>query len=265
MSPEPPRTTLTIAVLNIRHGGGKRRSALATALPLVGADVVVLPEWTDTGEPPMQDLIIASGWSVVPSKSDFASRTYGVAIASPHPLVRGGQSVEDSERLVHGIVTIGGQEVDILGVYVPSGSPDRERKHAFLDQLAGLTSRLDSERPTVMAGDFNCDHVDATGALSKLVGEPRFGTLFAAGWTDTHRAVAEPTQPTFWDPRTRRGFKIDHVLHKGPLRPLTSTVLSQIAEHGLAAPQAKAGAITDHAMLLTRLEIAGEEPVDAPT
>jgi exonuclease III len=246
---------------NVRHGGGRRRSRIARALPELEVDVLVVPEWSPNGAPPLRGLLEDQGWHVLEAPGSIASRHYGVAIASRLPIRPGRLTATDSTRLVHAIVAVGTRELDVLGVYVPSGSPDMARKRAFLDELAQLTEHWPETRPTVLAGDINSDHRDATGALNpRLVGEPRFAALFHVGWHDAHRRVADPTTPTFWEPRTHAGFRIDHVLSRGPVRPLRSSTWMKVSEGYLVAgPEGNPDPMSDHAAVTTAFDL-GHSP-----
>lgn len=65
-------------------------------------------------------------------------------------------TLSDTSRLLHLVVTTGDHEVDVIGVYVPSGGGDMMRKRAFLEELARATSHWPDDRPALMAGDFYC-------------------------------------------------------------------------------------------------------------
>lgn len=248
---------VVVSAWNVRHGGGRRRPRIVRALSQLGTDVVVLAEWSPNGTPSLRGLLEDEGWHVLEAPGDIGSRHYGVAIASRLPIRPGHRTATDSTRLVHAVVAVGRREVDVLGVYVPSGSPDMARKRAFLEELTRLTEHWPKKRPAVLAGDFNCDHRDATGAFNpRLVGEPRFAALFDAGWHDAHRGVADPMTPTFWEPRTRVGFRIDHVLSRGPVRPIESLVKTKVGEgHLVAGPDGNEDALSDHAAVTTVFDL----------
>lgn len=248
---------IVVGAWNVRHGGGRRRPRISRALTQLDVDVLVLPEWSPNGVPPFRGLLHDEGWHVLEAPGNLASRHYGVAIASRFPVRRGRLTATDSTRLVHAVAAVGRHELDVLSVYVPSGSPDMARKRAFLEELAGLAELWPTDRPAVLAGDFNCDHRDATGALNpRLVGEPRFAALFDAGWHDAHRCVANPMAPTFWEPRTGVGFRIDHVLSRGPVRPITSSIRTTVAEgHLVAGPDGGANPMSDHAAITTAFDL----------
>jgi exonuclease III len=248
---------VAVGVWNVRHGGGRRRPRIARASSQLDVDVLVLAEWSPNGSPPLRGLLEREGWNVVEAPGIIASRNYGVAVACRSSVRAGHLTATDSTRLAHAVVDVGGCELDVLGVYVPSGSPDMARKRALLDELAQLTEQWPATRPAVLAGDFNCDHRDATGALSpRLVGEPRFAALFDAGWHDAHRRVAGPSASTFWEPRTGVGFRIDHILFRGPVHPLTSVVRTTVEEgHLVAGPDGNDDPMSDHAAITTSFAV----------
>jgi exonuclease III len=248
---------VVVGVWNVRHGGGRRRLRIARAVSQLDVDVLVVAEWSPNGSPPLRGLLKDEGWHVLEAPGNIANRCYGVAIVSRFAVRLGHLAATDSTRLVHAVVPVEGYELDVLGVYVPSGSPDMARKRAFLEELAELTEHWPEDRPAVLAGDFNCDHRDATGSLSpRLVGEPRFAALFDTGWHDAHRQVADPTTPTFWEPRTGVGFRIDHVLSRGPVRPITSTTRTRVDEGYLVAgPDRNDEPMSDHAAITTAFDL----------
>lgn len=184
-------------------------------------------------------------------------------MASRHPLEAGEHTIEDDpSRLAHARMDLRGTVVDVLGVYVPSGSGDMARKRAVLRSLTELSSRiLPAATPTVLAGDMNCDHLDDTGALDpSLVGMPEFAALVDAGWHDAHRAVVERGRSaTWWHNTSRRGFRIDHVLTAGPLHPVASRSVVAAGSHRLVncpTPTDRADApLSDHAALVTDLDV----------
>ncbi len=257
---------VTVGAWNVRHGGGSRRPRIARALALLDADVMVLPEWSPNGMPSLRALLEEEGWNVMEAPGRTASRQYGVAIATRLPVRRAHLTATDSTRLVHAVVAVGRRELDVLGVYVPSGSPDMVRKRAFLEELRGLTEFWPAGRPAVLAGDFNCDHRDATGSLNpRLVGEPRFAALLDAGWKDAHRRVADPMTPTFWEPRTGVGFRIDHVLCRGPIEPISSAVTTKVATgHLVAGPAGEREPMSDHAAITTAFDLGTRLPPGYP-
>ena len=263
---------VVVGAWNVRHGGGRRRPRIARALSQLAADVLVLGEWSPNGSPPLRGLLEDQEWHVLEAPGEIASRCYGVAIASRLPVRVGHLTASDSTRLVHGVVAVGRRELDVLGVYVPSGSPDMARKRAFLEELAELTEHWPEHRPAVLAGDFNCDHRDATGSLSpRLVGEPRFAALFDVGWHDAHRRVADPSTPTFWEGRTGVGFRLDHVLSRGPVQPSTSSIRVRVDEgHLVAGPDGDDEPLSDHAAITTCFDLeyppsSGDAPAKEAT
>jgi exodeoxyribonuclease-3 len=123
-------------------------------------------------------------------------------------------------------------EFRIASLYLPNGNPVDSDKYpyklAWLARLrAHATELLKSERPFVLAGDYNVipepeDVYDATrwvdDALYRIETRRAFRGLVNLGLTDAFRALhAEPHRYSFWDYQAGRwqrdeGLRIDHLL-----------------------------------------------------
>jgi exodeoxyribonuclease-3 len=120
----------------------------------------------------------------------------------------------------------------IASLYLPNGNPVDSDKYpyklAWLGRLrAHATELLKSERPFVLAGDYNVipepeDVYDPTrwtgDALYRIETRLAFRELVNLGLTDAFRALhAEPHRYSFWDYQAGRwqrdeGLRIDHLL-----------------------------------------------------
>jgi exodeoxyribonuclease-3 len=127
-------------------------------------------------------------------------------------------------------------EVDgliVASIYLPNGNPVGTEKFDYkLGWMERLRERaaslLESERPTVLAGDFNVIPEDrdtfsrramAHDALFQPESQAAFRRIVNQGWTDALRTLhpAEDRLFTFWDYtagawQRDAGFRIDHLL-----------------------------------------------------
>ncbi|HSU07489.1 MAG TPA: exodeoxyribonuclease III [Acetobacteraceae bacterium] len=123
-------------------------------------------------------------------------------------------------------------DMTVAGIYLPNGNSGGEAgfayKLAWMDRLADRAAALlESDRPTVIAGDFNvCPATEdaapgtlpATDALVRPESRARFRRLLWLGLTDAVRALhPHDAAYTFWDYQAGAwqrdlGLRIDHVL-----------------------------------------------------
>lgn len=220
---------MKIATFNV-NGISARLPRLLDWLAEASPDVVCLQEikTVDDGFP--VEAIAAAGYrALVHGQKGFN----GVAILSKElalETARGlaGDPADDHARYLEAEV----RGVRIASIYLPNGNPQPgpkfDYKLAWFDRLAArATELLATERPVVLAGDYNVcpETVDvfsetamAADALVQPQTRARFRTLLFQGWTDAIRAL-QPTGPafTFWDyqagawPRDM-GLRIDHLL-----------------------------------------------------
>jgi exodeoxyribonuclease-3 len=157
----------------------------------------------------------------------------GVALLSKEPArdvvaALPGDNGDGQARYVE--ATVG--EVRVASLYLPNGNPADSDKYPYkLAWLARLRAHaadlLKSERPFVLAGDYNVipepeDAYDPTAwredALFRADTRRAFRGLVNLGLTDAFRALhAEPHRYSFWDYQAGRwqrdeGIRIDHLL-----------------------------------------------------
>lgn len=232
-----------------------------------GCDVAILGEWWPQAPArdnvPVEALLAEAGW-LVHHVDGAREADPGVLLASRHHLrtlpVSAGQGI--AHRAAAVLLEAGDQQFGVIGVYVPTASRGDGRKQQMLEWLATLPDELSDLDGLILAGDFNCDHVDDTGARNRAVGEPAFAELFDHGWTDGYRALHGPGQAASWWWRRRKragGFRLDHVLLRGSVRPLAVRYLTRIGSQRLVRlPAEHEPALSDHAMLVADVECGFE-------
>jgi exodeoxyribonuclease-3 len=134
------------------------------------------------------------------------------------------------EAETHGLV--------VASIYLPNGNPQPGPKFAYklawFERLAAhAASLIASERPVVLAGDYNVVATDEVGdiysprsylndALLQPETRSAYRGLLGQGWTDSIHHL-HPGQPiyTYWDYFRKRfdrdaGLRIDHLLLNAP-------------------------------------------------
>ena len=161
-------------------------------------------------------------------------KTYnGVALLTREPArdVTVGLPGDDGDTHARYIeATVG--DVRVASIYLPNGNPtDTDKfpyKLAWMKRLAARARELlASERPVVLAGDYNVCPTDADvydpegwrdDALCRPESRAAFRSLLHQGYTDAFRVFhTEPHRYSFWDYQAGRwmrdeGLRIDHLL-----------------------------------------------------
>jgi len=164
----------------------------------------------------------------------LGQRAYnGVAILSREPardVQRGLPGDDGDEQARYLEATFAGLRV--AAIYLPNGNPVGTDKYDYkLAWMARLVRHarglLDTERPCVLAGDFNVVPADddvydpaawREDALCRSETRAQFRRLLHMGYVDAFRVFhAEPHRYSFWDYQAGRwlrdeGLRIDHLL-----------------------------------------------------
>lgn len=211
-----------VVVTEVGAGPGGR--ALVAALGDQGYGSVLAPE---PAAPDYRTVLASRGGSLTPVDA-------GVGVLA--------------HRAPAATVRVGGQEVALLGLYVPSRGP-RERRNqakrafqaAVAKALPGFVGGFDG--PVVVAGDLNVvepGHVPHHAVFGAW--EYDFYRSFAdAGLADAFRTL-HPAQDAYsWVGRSGRGYRFDHAFVGVRHQPLVRAC-------GYARSPVSAG-LTDHAAL----------------
>lgn len=158
----------------------------------------------------------------------------GVAVLSRTPMeVVSTTLIGDEEDSHARFLEVSIDGLRVVNIYAPNGNPVGSEKFlyklAWMDRLhRQMQMWLESERPTVVGGDFNVipEDIDCHkpaswmhDALFQPEPRVRYRALLALGYTDAFRSLhpGEGGQFTFWDYFRRafeynRGIRIDHFL-----------------------------------------------------
>ena len=228
---------LKIATFNV-NGVRARTAHLVSWLSKEQPDVVCLQELkANTDDFPAAQVKDVGYGALVHGQRSWN----GVAILAKgtQPLERrrelpGDESDDQSRYLeaeVHGLI--------VASLYLPNGNPQPgpkfDYKLAWFERLIDHAEQLySSEKPVVLAGDFNVVPTDADiydpkswrkDALLQPESRERYQRLLAQGWTDSLRELFPDQRVyTFWDYFRQRwqrnsGLRIDHLLLNRALTP----------------------------------------------
>ncbi|GAB4573630.1 MAG: exodeoxyribonuclease III [Rhodothalassiaceae bacterium] len=221
---------MKIATFNI-NGIKARLPRLLDWLDGSGADIVCLQELKSQPENFPADRLEAAGWHVeIVGQKSFN----GVGILSRKPPGRTrlralpGDPDDEQARYIEAEF----DDLVVASIYLPNGNPAPGPKYdyklAFMARLIDHAATLfASERPVILAGDFNVIPTPADchdpkawekDALFLPETRARFRTLLFQGWTDAIRHRHKSADCfTFWDYQAGawqkdNGIRIDHLL-----------------------------------------------------
>ena len=246
---------MRLLALNIQHAAVRRVPLVANAVLDAAPDVVILSEfYLNLQGGRLLGLLEAAGlvYSAlgVPGSERYP---YTVAIVSRTPIMGARRPLEGSphaQRILE--ATIAG--ITVVGVYFPLAKEhDPFWDEHFLPYIGSL-----AHRPAIVAGDWNTGsaHLDIGGR--PVAGMGRFDALLAGGWTDAWRSLhPDAREYTWFDRRSRNGFRIDHALLSQKLAPRLGA-----AAHIHAT---RTSGATDHSGLLVEFEDARTVARDVPS
>ena len=220
---------MKFATFNV-NGVNARLPRLVEWLAEAQPDIVGLQEIKTEAEGFPQLAIEAAGYHVLLRGQKGFN---GVAILSRQPLRQiadrlPGDPEDEQARWIEAMAG----DVQFVCLYLPNGNPAPgpkfQYKLSWMQRMAERAAELlASERPVILAGDFNICPTDfdaarpdalAGDALVRPESRAAFRRMAAAGWTDAIRA-ADPHRPSYsyWDYQggawaKNWGLRIDHLL-----------------------------------------------------
>ncbi|GGY16387.1 endonuclease [Streptomyces minutiscleroticus] len=218
----PARDAVRLLLFNAQHASPQRsRRQAAWIAGQASADIAVLTEVSPThGGDALVTALHERGYATViapqPQERDYRT-VIACRTTDAHP-VESPVTVMP-HRAPAARITIGGHDVGILGLYVPSRGPKEARnvaKRAFQDAVTEALLKLDSvfpQMPMIIAGDLN---VIERGHQPphKVFGawEYAFYDSFqATGLTDAFRHLHPDEAAHSWYGRSGNGFRFDHI------------------------------------------------------
>ncbi|MEU5662097.1 endonuclease/exonuclease/phosphatase family protein [Streptomyces longwoodensis] len=258
-APRSAADAVRLLLFNAQHASPDRsRRQVAWVAGQEGADIAVFTEVSSTqGGDALVAALAECGYATVvapqPSAPDYrtviACRT-GEVQPVPSPVT------VTPHRAPAARVTVGGRDIGVLGLYVPSRGPKEQRnvaKRAFQESVTESLRRLPAafpDMPVIVAGDLN---VIERGHQPphKVFGawEYAFYDSFrAAGLTDAFRHLHPDGIAHSWFGRSGNGFRFDHLFVSTPHvdRVLACDYHQEAREVGLS----------DHAVMTLRLSLS---------
>jgi exodeoxyribonuclease-3 len=226
---------MRITTFNVNGLRAVLQKGLPEALDRLGTDVLLLQEVRATPEQLPAPWAAPPGWHVLWNPAQKLGYA-GTAIWSRRPLEPMPAGFDDPDgRITRAKVGA----VEVISVYLPSGSSSPERQLAkeawmarFQPWAAGLAQ---APHPVVLGGDLNIAHTERdihepkrNAKNSGFLPHERawFGELLATGWTDAVRAHLGPQQGPYswWSNRGQaraldRGWRIDYLLGNRAAQP----------------------------------------------
>lgn len=191
-------------------------------------DVLCLQELKLEGSAFPADAVSEAGYHA----EVFGQKSWnGVAVLSREPAELVTLGLPGQEDFGSRLITVDVGPLRVTSVYVPNGKsldhPDFPRKLAWLDSLIGHLEAMNSDRPWIVAGDFNVcpapldswDETQLAGNVFHTEEErSRLARLAALGWQDAFRRCnPDAKEFSWWDYRggafhRRHGLRIDLLL-----------------------------------------------------
>lgn len=224
---QPATDAVRLLLFNAQHASPDRSRRQAEWIAgQEGADIAVLTEVSSTqGGDALVTALNERGYATViapqPSTPDYrtviACRTSAVRTV-PSPVT------VTPHRAPAARVTVGGHDIGVLGLYVPSRGPKDRRnvaKRAFQEAVTAALPKLNSvfpHMPLIVTGDLNVlerGHQPPHAVFGEW--EYAFYDSFqAAGLTDAYRHLHPDGIAHSWHGRTGAGFRFDHTFVSTP-------------------------------------------------
>jgi exodeoxyribonuclease-3 len=253
---------IRLLIFNTQHASPARaRRQVAWIASQQNADLVILTEvGAGPGGHALTSALAEHGYQSVLAPEPSAP-DYRTVIASRGPDLTAAPAGIPilGHRAPAAVVSYAGQQIGLLGLYVPSRGP-RERRNqakrafqgAVTSALPGFTARFNA--PVIVAGDLNVvepGHIPHHAVFGEW--EYDFYRSFAgAGLADAYRLLHPDEAAHSWYGRSGEGYRFDHAFitasHRAHVRDCR--YLHEPRQHGL----------TDHAAMILAITVA-EPPV----
>ena len=221
---------MRITTWNVNGIRAAIRKGFAEIVEQVSPDILLLQEVRALPEQIPAEWVNPDGWHVHwhPAEKKGYSGT-AILSRSPIEILGTGLDKEDPEgRILRALI----DGVEVVSVYLPSGSSSEDRKKIKENWLEEFTPWADElkrkRRPVIMGGDFNIAHTEqdifyarSNEKTSGFLPHERewMGDLIAGGWRDFVRNHYGEIQGPYswWSNRGRareldRGWRIDYLI-----------------------------------------------------
>jgi exodeoxyribonuclease-3 len=231
-----------ILTWNIRHGGGTRVGAIASAIVSHAPDIAVLTEFRAAAGAELHRLLAAGGYRHLLAPA-LAPRQNGVAIASRWPLVASPRpmpaAVPQHRWLEADVPRL---RVSIAAFYGPL--EDVPYADWWTSVRAVMADRV--RTPFVLAGDFNTGMSIVDAPRDPFYCADHFEALQTLGMTDVWRRTNPDAREYSWysrrGGRDLNGFRLDHILVSPPV---AARLRASQYSHG-----ERQASVSDHSILV---------------
>ncbi|MFD7705467.1 endonuclease [Streptomyces caelestis] len=249
---QPSADTVRLLLFNAQHASPDRsRRQAAWVAGQEDADIAVFTEVSSThGGDALVAALAEHGYATViaprPQTPDYRA-VIACRTTDAHPVAS--PVTVTPHRAPAAQVTIGGHDVGVLGLYVPSRGPKEHRniaKRAFQDAVTASLPELHEafpDMPVIVAGDLNVVE-PGHQPPHKVFGawEYAFYDSFkAADLTDAFRHLHPDKSAHSWYGRTGTGFRFDHLF-------VSTGHVAQVLACDYHQEAREAG-LTDHAVM----------------
>ena len=232
---------MRLVTLNLRHGGGRRMSALLAALLGHIPDVLVLTEHRHNAA----STLLREGLNAAGLRHQIAShdgpRVNHVLVAARCPLEDAPQLCLRFDR--QRLLTVRVDSLRLVAVHLPNLRAKLPHWEALM-RLASSGQRT----PTMYMGDFNTGHNvrDVANGPFPFTASDQMEALLARGWVDAWRHIHPRTREFTWFSQRARGFRLDHAFLSPACAP---RLRAAWFDHSVRATGA-----TDHSALIVDLQ-----------
>ena len=225
--------------LNLLWGGQNRTESILNYLLDHNVDLIVLSEFkNDKNGILIKETLKNEGYNF----EDSNDENLGVLVAAKHPFTL----IEKETRWVE--IELIDTDLKVLGVYVPTGSRDKQVKDAFWQKILKY-AKENQKNSCIITGDFNsCGKEDT---MNLTYNEKDLKELLSSDWVDSWASFKnDDSQRYTWYSHVGNGHRLDYTFLSPKLKELIEIVDinhdSKAREEGL----------TDHSPIIFESRIA---------
>jgi exonuclease III len=186
--------------LNLRYGGQSRTDSILNYINNQQPDILVLGEYKDdVNGQKMKTTLQEEGFYF----EESGDKVLGVLVASKHPFT----TIDKNPRWVE--IELKDNDLKVLGVYVPTGSGDKEFKDSFWLKILNY-ARENQDKNCIITGDFNsCGKEDT---MNLTYSEKELKELLSLNWIDSWASYKNDDSERYtWFSNAGNGFRLDYI------------------------------------------------------
>lgn len=224
--------------INLQHGGGKRIDRILDYLLKHDADFIVFGEYKNNfNGDKIREVFVKLGYSITTCNDEFL----GVMVASKYPFTL----IEKEKRIVG--IEIENLNLKIFGVYVPTGSKDKNYKHSVWQKILRITTN-NQRIPSIIVGDFNSCTKDDSMNQTEYNAEDLI-KIQKIGWIDSWAQYNNDNSERYtWFSSYKNGFRLDYAF-------ISPELEKNVKNIHIYHDSDKRNKITDHSPLVMEYSI----------